>query len=254
MVTRHSARTFAASATVAIGVLAMIPGCGSAGTSGPSSEDAAFYGGSIQVTASDGQSTVALTKIEEIRQIARVKTAFATYRFDANTGAVEGAGVVVADSIVASDPTEAAWSSLKTTYAQGHAIDADSRGEVVLGSTIAKDLNKTIGDTVELPVHPGGGAISHPFKVVGILNVTRTGPDRIAYVNITDGQMVLKDALVPGQRDQVDVGTVATGIDVFAETGTSIADLDKIADQINKDVSGVKAIKPTQLVDSIKPS
>jgi hypothetical protein len=224
-------------------------GCGASGGSGPSPENLAFYGGTIQVGALDG-STLPLAKIGDIKQVAGVRTAFATYRFDATTGEVKPAGVAESDSIVASDPTEAAWSSLKTAYAQGHAIDADSSGEVVLGSAIAKTLGKSIGDSVNLPLHPAGGATGHPFKVVGILDVTRTGPDRFAYVNITDGQMLLKDALPVGQ---VDVTSVATAIDVFAAAGTSIADLDRIADQINKQVDGVIAIKPSQVIAGIKP-
>ncbi len=229
----------------------MTCGCASTGNPSTQSADAIFYGGSIEVTAPDGHSTVAVTKIDEIKQVAGVKTAFPTYRFDARTGAVGTAGVVVSDAIIGSDPTEAAWSALKTGYAQGHAIDADSSGEVVLGAAIAKELSKTIGDTVALPLHPSS-AVSHSFKVVGVLDVTGTAPDRVAYVNVTDGQMLLKDALPAGQGDHADVTAVATAIDVYAKAGTAIADLDRIADQINKQVSGVKAIKPSQLLDSVK--
>jgi len=39
---------------------------------------------------------------------------------------------------------------------------------------------------------------------------------------------------------------------VYARAGTTIADLDKIADQINRQVQGVKAIKPSQLVDALR--
>ena len=247
-------RRLANIAGIAIGLAAMASACGS-GTStgsGASSADTAFYGGTILVTAPAGDSTLPLAKIDEIKQVAGVKTAFAAYRFDAKTGSVETGGVVVADSIVASDPTEAAWSSLRTSYAQGHAIDADSSGEVVLGSAIAQELKKTIGDTVDLPINPSTGAVSHSFKVIGVLNVTHTGPDHFANINITDGQMLLKDSLPAGQRDQVDVTSVATAIDVYAKPGTSVADLDRIADEINKQVAGVKAFKPSELLASVK--
>jgi hypothetical protein len=89
------------------------------------------------------------------------------------------------------------------------------------------------------------------FNVVGILGATGTAPDRAAYVNITDGQILLKDALPPGQP-VVDVTTVATGIDIYAKTGTAIADLDKLADEVNRQVQGVDAIKPSQLVDAAR--
>ena len=174
------------------------------------------------------------------------------YRFDAKTGAVEMGSAALADSIVASDPTEAAWSPLRTSYSKGHAIDADSSGEVVLGSAIAQELKKTIGDTVDLPTNPSGGAASRSFKVVGMLDVTHTGPDRFAYINITDGQLLLKESLPATERDQVDVTTVATAIDVYAKSGTSVADLDKIAAQINAQVVGVKAFKPSEVLASVK--
>ena len=239
-------------AGIAVGLVAMAAGCATSTSGGASSADTAFYGGTILVTAQTGHSTVPLTKIDEVKQVAGVKTAFPMYRFDAKSGAVETGGVAVADSIVASDPTEAAWSNLKTSFAQGHAIDADSSGEVVLGSAIAQELKKTVGDTVDLPVNPSSGAASRSFKVVGVLDVTHTGPDRVANINITDGQLLLKDSLPPAERDQVDVTTVATAIDVYAKPGTSVADLDKIADQINKQVAGVKAFKPSELVASVQ--
>jgi ABC-type lipoprotein release transport system permease subunit len=240
-------------AGIAVGLAAMASGCGTSTSRGASSADTAFYGGTILVAPPAGHSTLPLSKIDEIKQVAGVKTAFPMYRFDARSGAVETGGVAADDSIVASDPTEAAWSNLQTNYAQGHAIDADSSGEAVLGSAIARELKKKIGDTVQLPMNPSGGAASPSFKVVGILDLTHTGPDHFAYVNITDGQMLLKDSLAPAERDQVDVTTVATAIDVYAKAGTSVADLDKIADQINKRVAGVKAFKPSELVAGVRP-
>ena len=236
---------------IALGLAVMASGCGTSSTSGASPDDTAFYGGTILVTAQAGQSTLPLAKIDEIKQVAGVRTAFAAYRFDARTGAVEPAAVAVSDWIVASDPTEAAWSSLRTNYAQGHAIDADSSGEVVLGSAIAHELEKTVGDTVDLPINPSSGTASHSFKVIGVLDVTHTGPDRFATINITDGQMLLKDSLGAGQ---IDVTSVATAIDVYARPGTSIADLDKIAAQINQQVVGVKAFKPSDLVARAQPA
>ncbi|HZQ49799.1 MAG TPA: ABC transporter permease [Candidatus Dormibacteraeota bacterium] len=232
---------------------AMVVACGSSSSagSGASAEDTAFYGGTIQVNPADG-ATLPMSKIQEIKQVSGVKTAFPVYRFDARTGQVEAAGVIATDSIIASDPTEAAWSSLKTDYAQGHAIDADSSGEVVLGSAIADELKKSVGDGIDLPLKPQGGVAGHPFKVVGVLGETHTAPDRFAYVNITDGQMLLKDALPAAQGDQVDVTAAATAIDVYAKGGTSIGELDSLADQINEQVTGVNAIKPSRLVDSLK--
>jgi len=216
-----------------------------------------YFGSNVQVGPPVGQaaSLLPLTKIDEIKQVPGVAAAFPTYGFSAKPAAVNVVNFGVPDTIIASDPTESAWSSLKTTFAQGHAIDADSSGEVVLGSTIDKEFNKRIGDTIDLPVKPPDAKtdfVNHTFKVVGILNVTRTAPDTFAYINITDGQMLLKDSLPAAVADVIDVTKIAEGIDVYAKPGTSIGELDKLADRINNQVTGVKASKPSDLVNSFK--
>jgi hypothetical protein len=107
---------------------------------------AQYFGSNVQVGPPAGQaaSPLPLTKIDEIRQVPGVAAAFPTYGFSARPGAVNVVSFGIPDTIIASDPTEAAWSNMKTTYAQGHAIDADSAGEVVLGSTIDKEFNKDL--------------------------------------------------------------------------------------------------------------
>jgi putative ABC transport system permease protein len=255
---RHKLRSFLAISGIVIGVLALT-------TTGALVENfnalldgrVQYYGADVQVGPSVGQaaSLLPLTKIDEIRKVPGVAAAFPTYDFPAKPGAVSVVSFGIHDTIVASDPTEAAWSSLKTTYAQGHAIDADSSGEVVLGSMIDKEFNKKIGDTIELPVRPPDATpdfVNHTFKVVGILNVTRTAPDAFAYINITDGQMLLKDSLPVAVREVTDVTKISKGIDVYAKSGTSISELDKLADRINVQVSGVKASKPSDLVNSFR--
>jgi putative ABC transport system permease protein len=255
---RHKRRSSLAIFGIVIGVLALT-------TTGALAENfnalldggVQYYAANVQVGPPAGQaaSLLPLTKIDEIRQVPGVAAAFPTYGFSAKPGAAGVVSFGFPDTIVASDPTEAAWSNLKTTYAQGHAIDADSSGEVVLGSTIDKEFNKKIGDTIDLPVKPRDATpdfVNHTFKVVGILNVTHTAPDASAYINITDGQMLLKDSLPPADRDAIDVTKVAKGIDVYAKSGTPISELDKIADQINSQVPGVRASKPSDLVNSFK--
>jgi putative ABC transport system permease protein len=255
---RHRLRSSLAISGIVIGVLAIT-------TMGALAESfnvlldgrVQYLGSNVQVGPRAGQaaSLLPLTKIDEIRQVPGVAAAFPTYGFAAKPGAVNVVSFGIPDTIIGSDPTEAAWSNLKTTYAQGHAIDADSSGEVVLGSTIDKEFNKKIGDTIDLPVKPRDASpdfVNHTYKVVGILNVTRTAPDTFAYVNTTDGQMLLKDSLPVAVRDVTDVTKVAKGIDVYAKSGTSISELDKIADRINSEVSGVKASKPSDLVNSFR--
>ena len=257
-IARHKLRSLLTISGILIGVLALT-------TMGALAENfnalldggVKYFGGNVLVGPPDGQSAslLATSKIDEIKQVPGVAAAFPAYQFSVKPGQVTTVSFGIPDQIVAGDPVENAWSALKTTYAQGHNIDADSQGEVVLGSTIDKEFNKKIGDTIDLPVKPPDAKpdfVNHTFKVVGILNPTRTAPDTFAYIGIADGQMLLKDSLPAAIRDQVDVTQITEAIDVYGKPGSSIGALDKIADQINAQVPGVKAIKPSTLVASFK--
>src|SRR5207237_433329 len=120
-----------------------------------------------------------------------------------------------------SDAPEFGYGAIRLTYAQGHAIDASSQGQVVLGKTIAKEFKKSVGDTIDLPVKPSDAKpdfVNHTFTVVGVLNETRTAPDSFAYINIADGQMLLKDSLPGPLRSSIDVSQITQGIAVYATT------------------------------------
>ena len=125
----------------------------------------------------------------------------------------------------------------------------------MLGSTIDKEFKKKVGDTIDLPVKPSDAKpdfVNHTFTVVGILNPTLTAPDTFAYINTADGQMLLKDSLPSAIRGQVDVSQITEAIDVYGKPGSSISDLDGIADRINAQVTGVKATRPSVIVNSFK--
>jgi putative ABC transport system permease protein len=257
-ITRHKLRSFLTISGIVIGVLALT-------TMGALAENfnalidggVTYFGGSIGVGPPDGSaaSLLPLSKIDEIKNVQGVQAAFPAYSFSAKPGAVQAVSFGIPDTIIAGDPTESNWSALKITYAQGHAVDSTAQGQVVLGSTIDKEFNKKIGDTIALPVKPADAKpdfVNHTFTVVGILNITRTAPDTFAYINTADGQMLLRDSLPASITQQIDVTQITEGIDVYGKPGTSISDLDKIADRINQQVPGVKAAKPSTLVDSFK--
>ncbi len=215
-----------------------------------------YYSSSIQVGSPDGQSAslLPLSKIDEIKQVDGVAAAFPGYGFLAKPGTVTTVSLGLPDEILAGDPAENNWGQLKLSTAQGHYLTG-APGEVVLGSTIDKEFTKKIGDTIDLPVRPSDAKpdfVNHPFTVVGILNLTRTAPDTFAYINIPDGQMLLKDSLPIAIRSSVDVTQITEAIDVYGKPGTSISDLDKIADRINAQITGVKATRPSVLVNSFK--
>ena len=257
-ISRRKLRSFLTISGIVIGVLALT-------TMGAIAENfnalidggVKYFGSSIQIGPPDGQSAALLpiSKIDEIKKVDGVAAAFAGYSFQAKPGGTQVVSFGIPDTIAASDPAENDWAGIKVTFAQGHQIDAGSRGQVVLGSTIDKEFKKGIGDTIDLPVRPADARpdfVNHTFTVVGILNPTLTAPDTFAYINIADGQMLLKDSLPIAIRDQIDVSQITQGISVYGNPGTAIGDLDKIADRINTQVTGVKATRPSVIVDSFK--
>jgi putative ABC transport system permease protein len=216
-----------------------------------------YFGGSVQVGAPDGQATnlIPMSKIDEIKKVEGVEAAFPGYGFSAKPGATIVVSFGIPDTIAAGDPHENDYSALKVTYAQGRGIADGSRGEVVLGSKIAKEFNKKPGETIDLPVRPKDAKpdfINHTFNVVGVLNETKTAPDTFAYINVADGQMLFRDSLPASLRDSIDVTQVTEGISVYGKPGTSLAELDNIADRINAQVPGVKATRPSDLVNGFK--
>jgi putative ABC transport system permease protein len=120
---------------------------------------------------------------------------------------------------------------------------------------MANEFKKNVGDSISLPVRPRDAKpdfVNHPFKVVGILNPTRTAPDNFAYITIPDGQMLLKDSLPAAIRDRIDVSTITMSITAYGKPGTPLSELDRIADRINRQVPGIKALRPSDLVNSFK--
>lgn len=214
-----------------------------------------YFGSSIQVGAPDGQAApfLPISKIDEIKKVDGVAAAFAGYSITAKPGGAIVVSLGVPDTIVGADPDENSYSALKLTYASGRFVTSSSRGEVTLGSTMAKEFKKRVGDTIDLPVKPADAKpdfVNHTFNVVGILNETKTAPDNFAYINLTDAQMLLRDSLPAGL--QIDTSQITEGISVYGKPGTSLSDLDKLADRINDQVPGVKAIRPSDLVNAFK--
>ncbi len=256
-ITRRKLRSFLTISGIVIGVLALT-------TMGSMAENfnalldggVKYYSSSIQVGPPDGQAAalLPLTKIDEIKQVPGVEAAFPGYGFTAKPGSLAVVSFGVPDEIISADPAENNWGNLRLSTAEGHYLTGTA-GEVVLGSTIDKEFNKKIGDTIDLPIRPANAKpdfVNHPFTVVGILNTTRTAPDSFAYINLADGQMLLKDSLPANLRSVIDVTQITENIDVYGKPGTSLADLDKLADQINATVPGVKATHPTDLVNAFK--
>jgi len=258
-VARHKLRSTLTILGIVIGVLALT-------TMGAFAENfnalvdggVTYFGSSIQIQPPEGQTAqlLPMSKVDEIKQVDGVAAAFPGYQFQAKPGNASF-NFGVPDSIVAGDPAVNNWGNFKLTFAQGRAQDAKVQGEVVLGSALAIEFNKKAGDTIDLPVKPADAKpdfINHTFAVVGVLNKTRTAPDNFAYINIPDGQMLLKDSLPSSLRSVIDVTQITEGIVAYGKPGTSLTELDKVAERINEQVSGVKATKPSEIVNAFKSS
>ena len=257
-ITRHKLRSFLTISGIVIGVLALT-------TMGALAENfnalidggVKYFGSSIQVGPPDGQAAnlLPMSKIDEIKNVEGVQAAFPGYQFQAKPGGAIVVSFGIPDTITAVDPDESNYSALKVTYAEGRGVTSGSHGEVALGSTVAKEFKKRVGDTIELPVRPADAKpdfVNHTFTVVGVLNETKTAPDTFAYINIADGQMLLRDSLPATLRGSIDVTQITEGISVYGKPGTSLSDLDKVADRINSQVTGVKALRPSDLVNGFK--
>src|SRR5215471_10516612 len=217
---------------------------------------ARYYGSSIVVTAPDGQAGILpMSKLDELRRVDGVGGVFPAYDVNAKPGSLSTVSFGPADQILSRDPAEAAYNALKTPVARGRDLTSDSRGEVVLGSSIANEFKKQAGDTIDLPVRPKDakpGFVNHTFTVVGILSPTQTAPDAFAYVSVHDAQMLFRDNLPVALRSTVDPTQVTEGFTVYGRQGASTSDLDAVAARINQQVPDVKALKPSDVVSSFR--
>jgi putative ABC transport system permease protein len=64
--------------------------------------------------------------------------------------------------------------------------------------------------------------------------------------------MLLKDSLPSSLQSAIDVTQITEGITAYGASGTSIAELDKVAQRVNQQVPGVKATKPSEIVNAFK--
>ncbi len=198
-----------------------------------------------------GGGVLPLAKQSDIAIVPGVARVFPSISVAAKPGAINVVSLGIPDYIYSLDPAEYNYSALKITYASGHTLDAGASGEVVLGSNFAAEFNKKVGDSITLPIKPSNANpdfVQHTYTVVGILNQTLTEPDTGAFVSLTDAQQLLKDQLSPALQSTFDQTLYVSGFDVYATPGTN---LDKLADRINAQVTGVKAQKPSTLVKAL---
>jgi putative ABC transport system permease protein len=94
--------------------------------------------------------------------------------------------------------------------------------------------------------------VSRPFKVVGLYSRTRTEPDAFAFVGLADAQRALQATFPVAIRDRIDASTLAQSATVYAAKGTSIAELDALADRINRAFPALHAARPSDTVNQFR--
>jgi len=214
-----------------------------------------YYATNIQVGADSasglGGGLIQLSKASEIQAVPGVESVIPVVMVNAKPGSTTVVSFGVPDYISNQTP-QRPDSPIKITVASGHELSGTSSGDVVLGSSFAQEFHKKVGDTIGLPIRPNDAKpdfVQHKFNVVGILNPTLTAPDNGAYVTFSDAQQLLGDQLSPAVSGKINIYTIATSFVVFGQPGQN---LDKLADRITAAVPGVKASRPTDLVNGFK--
>lgn len=214
----------------------------------------AYAGSSIAVGPPDGvqPGLLPISMADQLRAVDGVAAVYPRYMIPADPGGTPSFGAP--PMIVYQDPGANARSGLETHVASGRDLSAAS-GEVVLGSSLAIQLKKSLNATVDLPLRPKDAPatfVSHSFKVVGILQPTGTAPDSFAYVSLADARTLLSETFPPQIRGQLDLSQLTEGFTVFGAPGASVSQLDAIAGRINATVTGVKATKPSDSIAAFK--
>jgi putative ABC transport system permease protein len=255
--TRRKLRSFLTISGIVIGIVALTTmGALANNFNALLDGGAKYYAGYVPVGDANSNgitsgAVLPLTKAAEIQAVPGVARVFPTITVQAKPGSLQVVSLGLPDYISSYDPAENSYSALHTTFAIGSPLDATAGGQIVLGSSVATEFNKKVGDSITLPVKPSDanpGFLQHAYTVVGILNKTLTAPDTGAFVSLADAQQLFKDQLPVALQSNLDMTQYAAGFDVYGTPGTN---LDALSDRINAQVSGVKAAKPSKLVATL---
>jgi putative ABC transport system permease protein len=121
----------------------------------------------------------------------------------------------------------------RQVVASGRPLSADDEGHavVVLGSDVAMKTGLRVRDTVSLH--------DRTFEVVGVLEPTRTIPDRSYIVPFGIAQQMLHETLPPVVRDGVAAEDIVSQFAVYPTPG---ADVDAVAAAIEARIADVNAL------------
>lgn len=215
-----------------------------------------YAGAAIGVSppAQQQGSLLPLSKESQIARVPGVAAVYPQYQVSAEPGG--NAISLGAPALITNEqPGTSAYGMPAQTFVSGRDLASGERGEVILGGALASQLGKHVGDVIRLPIRPSDarpGFVNHPFTVVGVLRKTGNPTDSFAQVDDADARMLLADTLSPQLRSAIDVKAVAMGFSAYAARGTSLAEMDRIAQRIEDTVPGVQTQKPSATVATFK--
>ncbi|MDZ4170086.1 MAG: FtsX-like permease family protein [Coriobacteriia bacterium] len=123
---------------------------------------------------------------------------------------------------------------------EGRRLKAGERGAAVLGTDMAKKSGLEVGDNVTLR--------DARFVVVGIYGRTyMTALDAGAFVPLADAQQIYHRRLSEAFRDDVRPSDLVLQANVYGDEGV---DLDRLSEQLTRDVDGVLASGPTKMKEA----
>ena len=118
-----------------------------------------YYSSTIQVSDDKTSGTfgggyMTLNTVDYVAQVPGVAAAGPGVGVLAKPGAVSTINLGPPDYIANYDPRTSQYSAFKLSLSKGRWVTDASRGEVVLGTTIAAEFKKRVGDFIDLPVRP----------------------------------------------------------------------------------------------------
>src|SRR3989344_8607570 len=178
---------------------------------------------------------VSVSKIDEVKNIDGVKSAWPTVSVLKDTDGDSALSFGPPPMITGGDPDSAVDETFELSYAKGRAIQNGDSRKVVLGVDLAKNLSASVGDNIKLR--------DKDFEVVGVLEKTFTAPDNMAIVNLPDAQEIFYDDIPAAYRAGVKKEDLATSIEVFVQDGY---DPEEVVKRINDNVKDITALSPSE--------
>ena len=178
-------------------------------------------------------------EIESVPGVARAQAEIFLALEDESSGVTMG----MPATIIGTDQRGEGYTDFELKMAEGRMLTPEDRGLAVVGSDLVQKLDARVGSTITMR--------GEQYEVVGIIEKTMTGPDSNVMISLPDAQRMLHAALPEVIQSQVSAESLATGITAFVDPGV---DPDVVADAINAQMPGVKAVGPAAFEEQIAGS